>query len=185
MDKDEAKKILIANLKGSKKKRVPLLTIAAAVRFLANDKEYGSTSKLAEGFGVKRPTIESFDKMNDQPDKIKKLIEEGKIGIDANTKLSTIPDQENRVKLAKTIAGLSAIQTRLTISYFKKHPNLSPEDCKNAIINSKPTEKQGKSVIIHLKSEDHEAFIAASKKAGLKPEEAGKQAIFEWMKKLR
>lgn len=182
MDKDEAKKILIANLKGSKRKSAPLLTIAAAVRFLASDKEYGSTSKLAEGFDVKRPTIESFDKMNDQPEEIKKLIEEGKIGIDASTKLSTIPDRERRVRLAKAVAGLSAKQTRQTISYSKKYPNLSPEDCKKAVTNFKPAKKQVKSVAIHLESEDYEAFIAASKKSGLRPEEAGKQALLKWIK---
>ena len=63
MDKDEAKAILIANLKGSKSKRTPLLTIAEAVRLLINDKEYGSSSKVAESFGVKRQTIEAFEKM--------------------------------------------------------------------------------------------------------------------------
>lgn len=120
--------------------------------------------------------------MNEQPEEIKKLIEEGKIGIDASTKLSTIPDQRKRVELAKTVAGLSAEQTRQTIAYFRKHSNVSLNDCREAAINSKPTKKQVKSVTIRLKSEDYEAFIAASKKAGLHPAEAGKQAISEWMK---
>jgi len=183
MDKDEAKKILSANLKGSKIKRSSLLMIAEAVRLLVSDKEYGSTSKLAESFGVRRPTIESFDKMNEQPEEIKKLMQEGKIRIDASTKLSSIPDLKIRVDLGKTLAGLSAKDVRQTIDYCKKHPNLSPEECKKAIIDAKPTKKQVKSVTLRLESKDYEEFMAASKRAGLKIEEAGKQAISEWMQK--
>jgi len=180
MDKVEAKKTLSENLKGKKKKQVSLLTIAEAVRLLANDKEYGSTSKLAESFGVKRPTIESFDKMNDQPDEIKNLIKEGKIRIDASTKLSSISDLKKRVYLARAVAGLSAEDTRNIINYSKKHPKLSSEECKKAIEDIKAKKSQIKSVKIPLENADYDAFLATSKKTGLKLEEAGKQAISEW-----
>lgn len=183
MDKDEAKKILLANLKGSKTKRSSLLIIAEAVRLLINDKEYGSTSKLAENFGVKRPTIESFDSMNSQPQEIKNLIQEGQIRIDASTKLSTIPDLKKRVDLAKAVAGLSAKDTRQIIDYCKKHPDLSPEECKKAIADSKPIKKHLQSIVVSLESKEYDAFLAASKKTGLKLEEAGKLAISEWISK--
>jgi hypothetical protein len=184
MNKNEARTILAANLKGRKKKRSSLLTIAEAARLLISDKEYGSVSILAKSFGVSRSTIESFDRIIDQPEEIKKLIQEDQIRIDACTKLSSIIDLKKRVDLAKTVAGLTAEETRRTIDYCKKHPELSPEDCKKAVINSKPAKKQVKSVTIHLKSEDYAAFTAASERAGLHPEEAGKQAISEWIKKL-
>jgi len=183
MDKDEAKRILLENLKGSKTKHSSLLTIAEAVRLLINDEEYMSTLKLAESFGVKRPTIESFDKMNDQPKEIKKLIREGQIRIDASTKLSSIPDMKKRVGIAKTVAGLSAKHTRQIIDYYKKHPNLSPEECKKAFADSKPAKKHFKSVEIQLESNEYDAFIAASKKTGVRLKEAGKQAISEWVQK--
>jgi len=183
MDKSEAKKILSANLKGKKKKQSSLLTIAKAVRLLANDNEYGSTSKLAESFGVKRPTIESFDKMNTHPQEIKSLIQKGKIRIDASTKLSSIPDLKKRVDLARAVAGLSAEDTRHIVNYSKKHPKLSSEECKKAIADIKATKKQIKSVKIPLKYADYDAFLAASEKIGLKLEEAGKQAISEWLLK--
>ena len=182
MEKNDAKKILIANLKGSKKKCSPLLTIAQAVRLLLNDAEYGSTTKLAKSFGVRRPTIEAFDKMNEQPDEIKKLITEGKIGIDASTKLSVIPDQRKRAELAKTVAGLNAEQTRRTIAYFKKHPKASFHDCKQAAVNFKPPRRNVRTVMVRLERREYEAFAAASKKASLQPAEAGKQAISKWIK---
>jgi hypothetical protein len=183
MNKDEAKRILLVNLKGSKTKHSSLLVIAKAVRLLINDKEYGSTSKLAESFHVKRPTIESFDRMNDQPEEIKNLIQEGQIRIDASTKLSSIPDLKRRVNFAKAVAELSAKDTRQIIDYCKKHPNLSPEECKKAIADSKPIKKQVQSIAISLESKEYEAFLAASKKAGLKLEEAGKLAISQWVSK--
>lgn len=182
MNKDEAKRILSANLKGSKIKQLSLLIIAEAVRLLIKDKEYGSTSKLAESFGVKRPTIESFEKMNDQPEEIKKLIQEGQIRIDASTKLSSILDLKKRVNLAKAVAGLSAKDTRQIIDYCKKHPNLSPEECKKVVAYSKP-KKQFQSVKITLGYKEYEAFLAASKKAGLNLEETGKLAVSEWVSK--
>ncbi|WNZ28446.1 MAG: hypothetical protein IAX21_07195 [Candidatus Bathyarchaeota archaeon] len=180
MDKVKAKKILSENLKGKKKKQVSLLTIAEAVRLLANDKEYGSTSKLAESFGVKRPTIESFDKMNDQPDEIKTLIQQDKIRIDASTKLSSISDLKKRVDLAKAVAGLSAEDTRNIINYSKKHSKLTSEECKKAIEDKKAKKSQIKLIKIPLKNSDYNAFLKISKKKGLKLEEAGKQAISEW-----
>ena len=183
MDKDEAKKILRENLKGSKIKHSSLLIIADAVRLLKNAEEYGSTSKLAESFGVKRPTIESFDKMNDQPGEIKNLIQEGQIRIDSSTKLSSIPDLKKRVDMAKAVAGLSAKDTRQIIVYCKKHSNLSPEECKKAIADSKPLKKHVRSIVISLESKEYDAFLAASKAEGFKLEEAGRLAISQWISK--
>ncbi len=182
MNKDEAKAILRLNLKGSKKKRSPLLTIAQAVGLLVNDDEYGSTSKLAESFNVSRPTIEAFDKMNNQPTKIQKLIEDGKIGIGINPNLSSIANIERRISVANAIAGLSAKEARAVITKCKNDCNLEPEQCKNAIINTKLAEKPKKSLTISLELSEHSKFLEASKKAGLSAKEAAKQAISDWTK---
>jgi uncharacterized short protein YbdD (DUF466 family) len=181
MDKDEAKAILIANLKGSKSKRTPLLTIAEAVRLLINDKEYGSSSKVAESFGVKRQTIEAFEKMNDQPEEMKKMIQEGQILIDASTKLSSILDPQKRVKFAKVVAGLSAFDTRYVVDYYKKHPDLSPEECKKAVFDSKTVTNDIHLIVVPLDADQFDRFRSVSKRMGLKLEQAAKIALKEWV----
>lgn len=182
MNKEEAKAILRLNLKGRKKKRSPLLTIAQAVRLLVNDDEYASTSKLAEEFAVSRPTIEAFDKMNDQPTEIQKLIEDGKIGIGINPTLSSIANIERRISVANAIAGLSTKEARVIIIRCKKDCNLKPEECKNILINAKLAEKSTKSLTISLELSEHLKFLKVSEKAGLSAKEAAKQAISDWIK---
>jgi hypothetical protein len=182
MNKEEAKAILRSNLKGSKKKRSPLLTIAEAVRLLVNDPDYGSTSKLAESFGVSRSTIEAFDKMNEQPAEIQKLIEDGKIGIGINPNLVSIANIERRISVANIIAGLRAKDARAVIIKCKKDCNLEPEQCKNAVINAKLTEKPTKSLTISLELSEHSKFLETAKRAGLSTKEAAKQAISDWTK---
>jgi hypothetical protein len=181
MDKDEAKAILIANLKGSKTKRTPLLTIAKAVRLLINDVEYGSSSKVAESFGVRRQTIEAFDRMIDQPEDIKKMIREGQILIDASTKLSSISDIPERVKFAKIVAGLSAFDTRYIVDYYKKHPDLSPEECKKAVIDSKTVTKDIHLIVVPLDAAQFDKLSSVSKRMKLRLEEAAKIALEEWV----
>ena len=181
MNKTEAKEILLANLKGAKKKRTPLLKIAEATRFLINDKEYGSTIKVADSFNVSRPTIEAFDKINDQPEQIKKLIEEGKIRIDQSTKLSSVSDPKKRIELAKIVAGLSAKDTRSIIDYSKKHPELSAEELTKDVKSSVLTQTNTHIIKVHLRPQDFDKFRTTTRKMGLKVEKAAKIAIKEWL----
>lgn len=181
MDIDEAKSILIANLKGSKRKRSSLITIAKATRLLLRN--YRSTKNLAEDFDVSRPIIESFDKINDQPEEIKKLIAEGKILLDASTKLSTISDITKRIELANAVAGLTAFDTRYVVDYWKKHPELSAEKCKRIVLNSKSIKKVIHVLVIPLEAKHYNAFQLAAKAKGLKSEDAARLAIMEWLEK--
>jgi hypothetical protein len=180
MDKDTAEAVLIANLKGSKRKRSSLLMIAEAVRTLLKSGQYKSTVELAKKHEVSRPIIESFDRINDQPKEIKSLIGEGKILLDASTKLCSIADLNKRVKVAKVVAGLSAFDTRYIIDYCKKHPELSAEECKRAVFESKPLKTEIHMVVVPLETEEFNKFHEAVLKKGWKLDEAGKVAINEW-----
>lgn len=185
MDKETAEAILIANLKGSKRKRSPLLTIAEAIRLLLKHGEYKSSKRLAEVFGVSRQIVESFDKMNDQPEEIRKLIAEGKILIDANTKLASIPDINKRIKIAKAVAGLTAFETRDIIDYWKKHPELSVEECKETVLKSKTLTKEIHLIIVPLENSQFDEFQKIAKNKGMKIDEAAILAIREWISKQR
>jgi len=182
MDTDKAKSILIANLKGSKKKRSSLISIAEATRSLL--KKYGSASRLASEFGVSRPIIESFDKINDQPDEIKKLISEEQILLDASTKLSSISNLRKRIELARAVAGLTAFDTRYIIDYWKKHPSLSAEDCKKIVLDSKEKKREIHVLVVPLKTEEYNEFQHLIKLRKLKPEDAARTAILEWLKNM-
>jgi len=181
MNEDEAKAILIANLKGSKKKRSSLITIAKATRLLLQN--YPSTKKLAIDFDVSRPIIESFDKINDQPEEIKELIAEGRILLDQSTKLSTISNNKKRIEVARTVSGLTAFETRYVIDYCKKHPELSAKECKKKVMDSRTITKQIHVLVIPLEEKNYKAFLFTAQNEGLKSEEAARLAIIEWLKR--
>jgi len=179
MDKETAKAILISNLKGSRKKRLPLTTISRAVRLLVNDNEYGSSRSVAKEFDITRQVIESFYRILDHPKEIQKLIKDGKILLDASTKLHSIKNIERRVEVANVIAGMIAFDSRDIIDYCKRKPNLSAEECKNIVLESKPVNiithavvaplneclfKQFKKIANNKNMNLHEAALAAIKK---------------------
>jgi hypothetical protein len=181
MRKDEARAILIANLKGPRRKRLPLTTIARAVRQLLNNEYGGSARRLAKDYDVSRPIIESFDKILDHPPEIRKLISQGKLLLDASTKLSTIPDNRKRIELARVISGMSAFDARYVIDYWKKNPHLSAETCKKIVLESKTVERPIHLVGVAL---DDELFNALSKEAlrrRLSRDDAIKMAIQQWL----
>jgi ribosomal protein L14E/L6E/L27E len=180
MNKEEAKQILVTNLKGSKRKPSPLLA-AEAARFLIKDKEFGSAFKVASSLSVSRPTIEAFDKINDQPEEIKKLIQDGQIRIDQSTKLSSISDLKKRIEIAKVVTNLSAKDTRCILDYSKKHPALSAEESKKAAIALNLIRTDAQTVKVHLESENFDKLQTTSKKMGLSLEEACKIAVAEWL----
>jgi hypothetical protein len=183
MNTDTAKSILIANLKGSKRKRSSLITIAEATRTLI--RKYGSARKVASVFDVSRTIIESFDKINDQPTEIKKLIEKRKILLDASTKLSSISDTKKRIELANAVAGLTAFDTRYIIDYWKKHPELSPEECKKIVFDSKPVTEEIHVIVAPLEAKQFDEFQRISRMKGLRLEEAAKIAVEEWIMKQK
>ncbi len=181
MDKDTARAILIANLKGDKIKRSPLLTIAEAVHVLVEDEGYGAYKKLAKEFDVTRSDIASFDRMLKHPPAIKKLIEKGEILIDASTKLASIRDTSRRIELAKVVAGMSAFDTRYIIDYAKKHPELTAEECKKAVLGSKAITRELHAVVVPLEAELFIQFKNKADRKGLKLEEAAKIAVQSWL----
>jgi hypothetical protein len=181
MNKDTAKALLIANLKGGRRKRSKLTTIAEAVRLLKGDRKYESSKELARAFGVSRQIIESFDKINDQPKEIQKLIDDGKILLDASTKLASVSDIPRRLELARVVAGETAFDTRYIIDYAKKHPELSAKECKEEVFASKDVTRNLHVLVIPLEEElfRNLRLRAATKKMRL--EQAAKLAIQEWL----
>jgi hypothetical protein len=181
MNKEEAKIILISNLKGSAKKRVPLIKISEAVHLLLNDKEYGSFSALKNEFKISRQILQSFYKIKEQPSEIQKLINENKILLDTNEKLFSIKNIQHRIDLANTVSGLSAFDARDVIDYWKSNPNLTPIECKNLVLQSKDIKRNIHIIIIPL---DESIYYDLKKKASInnmKIEDMASLVIKTWI----
>jgi len=179
--KNEARAILIANLKGPRRKRLPLTIVAKAVRLLKNDEYGGSAKRLAKNYDVSRTIIESFDKILHHPPEIRKLISQGKILLDTSTKLSTVPDIRRRIELARVVADMTAFDARRVIDYWKKNPHLSTETCKTAVLESKTVERPIHLVRVTL---DDELFNALSEEASrrkLSLDDTARVAIRQWL----
>jgi len=183
LDENVAKAILIANLKGHKKKRSSLIEIADAVKFLLDTPNYKNYGELAKEFQVSTSIISSFDKINDQPKEIIALIKEGKIGLDASTKLLTIKDHQKRIQMAKTVAGLTAFDTRHIIDYSKKHPKLSVQKCKEIVLKSHPIVKHTHVVVVPLDEKKFLQFEKKCKKNKMTLDEGASLAISNWIRR--
>lgn len=181
MDKEEAKVILISNLKGSARKRVPLIQISEAVHLLLNDKEYGSFYALRNEFKISRQILQSFYKILEQPSEIQKLINENKILLDTNEKLFSIKNIQKRIELANTVSGLSAFDARDVIDYYKRNPNLTPLQCKNYVLESKNIKINTHIIMVPL---DEILYIELKNKAhinNMKIEDMASLAIKNWI----
>ena len=176
-----AKTLLIANLGGPRDKRVPLTVISEAVRLLVHDEEYGSFKKLAQDFKISRQILQSFYHILDQPKEIQELIEKGEILLDSSTKLTSIKNHQKRVEMARVVAGMSAFDARYIIDYWKKNPNLSPEECKQRVLESMPTIKETHLVVVPLNTELFNNFKNKANKKNLKVTDAALQAIQLWV----
>ncbi len=181
MNKDIAKAILIFNLKGSKKKKLPLTKISEAVRMLINDEEYGSIKEVAKVFNVSGEIIRSFYRILDQPKEIQKLIEEEKILLDTSTKLLSIKNLERRIEIANVVAGMSAFDSRDIIDYCKRHPTLSVEECKSVVLESKPIEIETHAILVPLEDALFEKFKNIAKSKNMNLFEAALVAIKKWV----
>ncbi len=180
MNKETAKAILIANLKGARAKRSKLTEIARAVRLLKHD-EYSSTKALAKAFGVSRSIIEAFDRILDQPPEIRKLIESGEVLLDTSTKLVSITDRRRRIEIAKQVAGETAFDARYIIDYAKKHPEITAKECKRIVFASKDSVTSVHVVVVPLDDQLFRRFQDQASSRKLRLEDAAKLAIEEWL----
>jgi len=181
MNKDEAKIILISNLKGGAKKRVPLIKISEAVHTLLNDEEYDSFSALKNEFKVSRQILQSFYKILEQPPEILKLINENKIKLDTNEKLSSIKNFEDRIKMANVVADLSAFDSRDIIDYWKRNKNLTPLECKKIVLDSKDVKRNIHVIMVPLEEDTYVALKNKAKINNIKVEDAAALAVEQWL----
>ena len=139
MNEEEAVAIMMASLKGAKNKPVNLLKFAQACRFLSLHEKWGF-KEMAKYFSASEYMLRQIDKINDvakESNKIKQLIKNGDLGIEACYQLSRI-DEPKRSQTAKMLKDMNTDEIRRFVYFIVHNPKLSLEECKKLFEKEKP-----------------------------------------------
>ena len=133
----EADATCFANLKGSKEK--DLLGTARALLFKKQSPGFGSNTNVGRYYGVSRETVREFLALLTLPDQIQSLIDDGKIGLDTGARLARAGRlyPEKLIDLGTIVAGMPALDARDLIEYSLKNPELSADQAKQLVLDSK------------------------------------------------
>jgi len=182
LDKNTALAVVISSLKGRKKKRLGLLTIAESVRYLSN--LYGSYDAVAKEVGASAEIIREFDSLLDLPAEVKKLILSEKIGLDTGYRISRhIKDPKKQVEIGRAVSNLNAFDSRALIDYAKRNPNLSVEKCRQQVLKSKTVTEKLHIFVLPLPDEIFGKLETASKELKILPEDLVRKIVEDWLKK--
>ena len=136
MIEENAVAIMMGNLKGPKTSN--LLEFAKACRTL---KRLWGIKEMAKYFRVSEYMLRQIEKINELIDnpKIKQLIKDGDLGIDASYQLSRIKEPK-RSRVAEMIKDMRSDDIRRFVYFIVKNPELSLAECKKLFENEKPEE---------------------------------------------
>ncbi|TAK16709.1 MAG: hypothetical protein EPO37_07885 [Nitrosarchaeum sp.] len=131
MNEERAIAIMMANLKGSKKKSVNLLQFAEACRSLKN-KWKGGFKEMSEFFHVSQFMLRQIDKINDLDKQFTPLLKEGKLGIDAAYQIWRL-DKNRQKDFSKIVPYLTTEEIRAFVNILHKNPKKSVTECKKEL----------------------------------------------------
>ena len=173
--------ILLANLKGTKKK--DWFATAKACRRLLR-RYHNSYKQVAEQVKVSSEIVREVDSINDLPTEAKQiLLSDGK-GLDKAYRISTkIEGAKNQVEVAKAVADLGAHDARKVIEYVVRNPELSIKKCKEKVMNAKTTIEKIYAVFVSLNESDFKKLKEKSRKMRTDVNELAKQIIKEWIER--
>ena len=137
MNEENATAIMMGNLKGSKNKPSNLLEFGEACRFWTKKKGVKWTSNR---FKSSQYMIRQIDKINDiNNPKLRKMIKEGKLGIEASYQLWRIKEPK-RSQVAKIVKDMTTDEIRRFVYFIVKNPSLSIDECKKMLEHENPKE---------------------------------------------
>lgn len=184
LDEDTALAVVISSVRGRKKKRVGLLTVAECCRYLTN--LYRSYTAVAKKVGASAEIVREFDSLLDLPEKVKKLISDGEIGLDTGYRISRdIKYPKRQIEIGRAVADLNAFDARGLIDYAKRNPTLSVEKCRQQVSKSKTITKKLHVFILPLQEEIFGQLKVASKELKTTPEELIRKIVEGWLTKQR
>ena len=164
MKEETAVAIMMGNLKGSKNKPSNLLEFAEACKTL---KTKWGIKEMSRYFHVSGYMLRQIDKINDIIDnpKIKKLIKNRELGIDASYQLSRIKEPK-RTQVANVIKDMRSDDIRRFVYFIVKNPTLSITECKKLLEKEKP--EKIKLLVIPLDSKTYNSVEKKAKRSHLK-----------------
>ncbi|MDE2590638.1 MAG: hypothetical protein KGL95_13350 [Patescibacteria group bacterium] len=152
MNEEKAVAILMGNLKGSRKKVSNLLEIAEACRFLI---EKWGIKEMSRYFRVSEFMIRQIDKINDLNPKLRKLVGDGKLGIEASYQLWRF-NEPKRTQVANFIKDMSTEDIRTFVHFAHKNPDMTLDECKKLFNKTKP--EKIRVLVLPLDSETYDAL---------------------------
>lgn len=129
MNVEKAVAILIANLKGTKKKPSGLFEISKAVETMISEWDI---EKCSEFFKISEYQLRQFDKLNEFEPTVQEIIEKNKFGVESAYQISRL-DTKIQEKAAKIIHGLRSHEVRQFIHLIKQNPKMSMTEARKTV----------------------------------------------------
>lgn len=180
MDKDLALAILFANVKTHRKK--DFRKTAEAVRYL-REFERMSYADIGRAVGADGWTISQFDKLYDLPESVWKQIESGNIMLDKGYRISR-RGSEIQAELGDALSDLNTEDARAVVEYVVKNPDLSIDECKRKVLESKTVKDKIFMVVVPLPEETYAKLKQDSRKRNISVDDMVRQIVVEWLLKV-
>lgn len=163
MNEENAAAIMMGNLKGPKNKPSNLLEFGEACRFWTKKKGVKWTS---DRFKSSQYMIRQIDKINDiDSPKLRKMIKEGKLGIEASYQLWRIKEPK-RSQVATIVQDMTTDEIRRFVYFIMKNPLLSIDECEKMFEPDNP--KEISLLVLPLDSDTYKNLEKESKRHKLK-----------------
>jgi len=180
--------VLITNVRGRKRKDVPILVIADAVKFLV--RRYGSHESVSReaskrNLRLSREMVRNFYTISRLDRLTRKLIDKYEIGIDVARRLYAIRDLPRRHKTLRAVSGLDAFTGRYIIEYVRKSPKLSVEECKRRILAQKSERIEVSALVIPLQEREYSALRQIAHRRGLDVTEVARRAVLQLIERTK
>lgn len=125
MNEKQAVAILMANLKGDKKKVTNLVSVAEACRTL---KGKWGLDEMTNFFRISSFTLRQIDKINDLNPDVRKLVAERKLGIEQAYQLSRLKGNRQS-EAVREVTRLTAHETRTFVNLLLKNDSTPVQKC--------------------------------------------------------
>lgn len=153
--------------------------MAVATRLLA---DLGSVKEVAAALGVKEQTVRNYLGYAGVPERLKELVDGGKIT--ATTALNIarkIPDEARAVEIAKKVTEQPSGDKRtLLVDLARENPSKSAAQVSQLVMKAR-----FKNITIHLTSRVAEALEGACKRYESEPEDVARNALEDWLERER